>query len=175
MSEKKLGNATVRVEKEDITLLEVDAFVFYAAHDLRLGTGLGGAISVRGGPTIQKELNAIGKAETTQAVVTGAGELKARQIIHAVGPRFQEPETEQKLAATMKNVLKLAEEKELESLALPAMGCGFYGVPLETSARIMFDEIKRHLTGGSKLKEVRIAVIDNRERKPFADRLAALA
>ena len=173
--EKKLGNATVHVEKEDITLLDVDAFVYYAAHDLKLGTGMGGAITVRGGPTIQKELDAIGKAETTQAVITAAGELKAKQIIHAVGPRFQEPETESKLAATMQTVLKLAEEKGLESLALPAMGCGFYGIPLDVSARIMFDEIKRHLTGNSKLKQVRIALIDDRERKPFADRLAALA
>ena len=173
--EKKLGNATVHVEKEDITLLEVDAFVYYAAHDLKLGTGMGGAIAMRGGPSIQKELDAIGKAETTQAVMTGAGELKANQIIHAVGPRFQEPETESKLVATMQAVLKLAEEKNVESLALPAMGCGFYGIPLDVSARIMLDEIKQHLTRTSKLKEVRIALIDNRERKPFADRLAALA
>lgn len=173
--EKKLGNATVHVEKEDITLLDVDAFVYYAAHDLRLGTGMGGAIAVRGGPTIQKELDAIGKVETTHAVVTGAGELKARRIIHAVGPRFQEPETEPKLAATMQAVLKLAEDNGLESLALPAMGCGFYGIPLDVSARIMLDEITQHLSRGSTLKQVRIALVDSRERKPFADRLAALA
>jgi O-acetyl-ADP-ribose deacetylase (regulator of RNase III) len=173
--EKKLGNATVHVEKEDITLLDVDAFVYYAAHDLKLGTGMGGAIAVRGGPAIQKELDAIGKAETTQAVVTGAGELKAKQIIHAVGPRFQEPETEPKLAATMQAVLKLAEEKGLESLALPAMGCGFYGIPLDVSARIVLEEVKRHLAGASTLKQVRISVIDQREYKPFANRLSALA
>lgn len=175
VSEKKLGNATVRVEVSDITLQEVDAFVFYATHDLKLGTGMGGAISVRGGPSIQKELDGIGKAETTQAVVTGAGELAAKQIIHAVGPRFQEPETEPKLTETMKSVLKAAEQNGVESLAVPAMGCGFYGIPLDVSARIIFDQVKQHLTNGSKLKEVRVCVIDKREYKPFAARLTALA
>lgn len=175
MSEKQLGPTLVRVERGDITLLEVDAFVFYATHDLKLGTGIGGAIAVRGGPKIQQELDAIGRIETTAAVISNAGELKAKQIIHAVGPRFQEPELEPKLAATIRNVLRLAEEHGLQTLALPAMGCGFYGIALELCARVLIEELHQHLQRGSQLKEVRICVVDSREHKPFADRLAAVA
>jgi len=175
VSEKSLGSGTVRVEKGDITLLEVDAFVFYASHDLKLGTGIGGAISVRGGPAIQEELDRIGKLETTRSVATGAGDLKARYIIHSVGPRFQEPETEHRLAATMQSSLELAREKELERIAFPAMGCGFYGVPLDVSARVMFEAFEQHLGGPTTVKEITVCVIDNRELKPFAERLEIVA
>jgi O-acetyl-ADP-ribose deacetylase (regulator of RNase III) len=173
--EKMMGNTTVRVAKEDVTMIDVSAFIFYASHDLKLGTGFGGAVSVRGGPTIQKELDEIGKLETTQSVATAAGELNADFIIHSVGPRFQEQETERKLRQTMRSALKVAEEKGAETLAFPPMGCGFYGVPMDLSARVMFDELKNHLEGQTKLKEVTVCVIDNREYKPFADRLAAMA
>ncbi|MHC4470081.1 MAG: macro domain-containing protein, partial [Planctomycetota bacterium] len=98
----------------DVTLLEVDAFVFYATHDLKLGSGFGGAIAVRGGPSIQEELDELGPLETCEAVVSAAGELKAKHIIHAVGPRFEEPGVEDKLRRTMRNVLALADEKGVE-------------------------------------------------------------
>jgi O-acetyl-ADP-ribose deacetylase (regulator of RNase III) len=175
MTEKKLGNSTVRVAKEDVTIIDVDAFVFYASHDLKLGTGFGGAVSVRGGPSIQKELDEIGTLETTQSVATGAGELNAKFIIHSVGPRFQEQDTELKLRETMRSALRLAEERGATTLAFPPMGCGFYGVPLDVSAEVMFDELRRHLEGKTGLKEVTVCVIDNREYKPFADRLAAMS
>jgi O-acetyl-ADP-ribose deacetylase (regulator of RNase III) len=174
MNEKKLGRSTVRVAKEDVTTIDVDAFVFYASHDLKLGTGFGGAVSVRGGPSIQKELDAIGGLETTRSVATGAGELNARLIIHAVGPRFQEQDTEAKLRETMRSALAVAEEQGVSTLAFPPMGCGFYGVPMDLSARVMFDELRRHLEGETGLREVTVCVIDNREYKPFADRLAAM-
>lgn len=175
MTEKKLGNGIVRVAKDDVTTIDVDAFVFYASHDLKLGTGFGGAVSVRGGPSIQKELDTLGKLETTQAVATEAGELKARHIIHAVGPRFQEQNTEEKLRQTMRSALRVAEEKGATTLAFPPMGCGFYGVPMDLSAKVMFEELRQHMQSASKVKEVTVCVVDNREYKPFADRLAAMS
>ena len=117
--------ARVRLIRGDITELDVDAFVFYAQPDLALGSGFGTAISVRGGPSIQKELDELGPVETGQAVVTGAGKLKADFIVHAVGPRFQEEDTEGKLRTTVLNSLKAAEEKGVKRIALPAMGAGF--------------------------------------------------
>jgi O-acetyl-ADP-ribose deacetylase (regulator of RNase III) len=170
---KQAGKGVLRLVRGDVTLLDVDAFVFYANHDLKLGSGFGGAIAVRGGPTIQKELDELGTRETCEAVVTEAGELKARFIIHAVGPRFQEPELEEKLRRTMRSTFELANEKELETLAFPPMGAGFYGIPLDQCARVMVEEIERHLEGETSLEEVIICVQDTRERIPFEARLAA--
>jgi O-acetyl-ADP-ribose deacetylase (regulator of RNase III) len=175
MTEKKINNKSIRLVKADITDLEVEAFVFYAAHDLKLGTGWGGAISVRGGPSIQKELDEIGKLETCQSVVTGAGELKASCIVHSVGPRFQEKDEERKLGETMRSALKVAEEKGVKQLAFPPMGCGFYGIPLDVSARVMFEALGEYLKGQTGLEEVVVCVNDTREMAPFEQQLSALA
>jgi O-acetyl-ADP-ribose deacetylase (regulator of RNase III) len=175
MSEKKINATTLRVTKGDITQLDVDAFVYYAQEDLKLGTGFGGAIAVRGGPTIQEELDKIGKLPTGEVAVTGAGELKAAHIIHAVGPRFQETDVPGKLRATMASALRAAEQRGARRLAFPAMGCGFYGVPLDLSAAVMLETLQEHVKGGSGLQEVIICVVDNRELAPFARRLEALA
>ena len=88
-----VNNSVVRLVKDDVTDLEVDAFVFYAQHDLALGSGFGTAISARGGPAVQKELEGQGPLATCEVVVSGAGNMKADHIIHAVGPRFQEDGT----------------------------------------------------------------------------------
>jgi O-acetyl-ADP-ribose deacetylase len=173
-TEKTINGTKVRVMKEDITLMEVQAFVYYAQHDLKLGSGTGSAITLRGGAGVEKEATALGPIKTTEAVVTGAGELKATHIIHAVGPRFQEPQTEQKLHTTMVNLLRQAEEKAIETLALPIMGYGFYGVPLDVSAKISLSAIKEHLGGGSKLKELTFCVFDNRQIPAFEKELQAL-
>ena len=95
----------LRLVRNDITEVDVDAFVFYAQPNLALGSGFGTAISVRGGPDIQKELEALGPVKTTDVVVSGAGELRAEKIIHAVGPRFQEDDLPAKLATTLRNCL----------------------------------------------------------------------
>lgn len=170
----RIHRSVLRLVRDDITELDVDAFVFYARPDLALGSGFGGAISVRGGPSIQKELNALGPVQTGQAVVTGAGNLKATYIVHALGPRFNEEDTEGKLRATVLGALKAAEEKGVKRLALPAMGAGFYAVPLELCARVMVETIKSHLEGDTEIEEVILCVIDRREYVPFESRLASL-
>jgi O-acetyl-ADP-ribose deacetylase (regulator of RNase III) len=99
--ELKVNKSIIRLIKTDITDLEIDSFVYYAQHDLALGSGFGTSISIRGGPSVQEELKKYGSVNTTDVVVTAAGEMKAKQIIHAVGPRFQEEELESKLKATI--------------------------------------------------------------------------
>jgi len=173
--EKKIGDRMVRLIKGEITLLEVDAFVYYARPDLQLGAGYGNAISVRGGLKVQEELNEIGSAKVTEAVATTAGKLKAKHIIHAVGPAFQEEDTEAKLRATTENALKKAEEKGVAKLALPAMGVGFYGIPLEESARITMEVVKEYLQKESGIEEVIFCVNDAREYRPFQATLESLA
>lgn len=169
--ETKIHDCQVKVTKDDISLMDVDAFVFYADNDLKLGSGYGGAIAVRGGPKIQEELNGLAPQETCAAVVSGAGKLKARHIIHAVGPKFLEADTEKKLAKTVRNVLAEAEKLDIERLAFPPMGAGFYGIELGRSAHITLAAIRKHLAGKSKLKEVLLVVGDQREYGPFSAEL----
>lgn len=174
--EKKIKGSTVRLEKYDITDYETQAFVYYAQHDLKLGAGFGNAIATRGGLSVQKELEGLGPLETTQAVVTAAGKMKADFIVHAVGPRFQEEGAEGKLRTTTINALKKADEKGIERIALPAMGAGYYGIPLDVSARATLGAVKEYLEGTETgLKEVVICLNDLREIPPFKSCLETIA
>jgi len=171
---KQVNGVAINLIRGDITELDVDAFVFYAQHDLALGTGFGTAISVRGGPTIQQELDEIGSVETGGAVVTAAGNLEAEFIIHAVGPRFQEEDIEGKLRATMQNCLRLAEEKKIARVAFPAMGAGYYGIPNPLCAEVMLDEIQKHVGRDTAIKEIAICVFDTPQNEAFRGQLNAL-
>jgi O-acetyl-ADP-ribose deacetylase (regulator of RNase III) len=170
----RTNRAVLRLVQGDITLLDVDAFVFYARPDLALGSGFGSMISIRAGPTVKQELQGLAQPAASEAVVTAAGKLKARYIIHAVGPRFQEEDTEGKLRATVLNSLKRAEEKGIKRLALPAMGAGFYGVPLDLCARVMVEAVQDYLQRETGLEEVVICVLDAREYQPFKAQLASV-
>lgn len=169
--ERKINQTSVRLEMGDVTELDSDAFVFYARSDLQLGSGYGTAIMVRGGPEIKKELESLAPVQTGEAVVTSAGELKAKSIIHAVGPKFQEPDTEGKLRKTMSAALKAAEEHGIERLAFPPMGSGFYGVPPDICADVMVSVLKAHLSNGSNLKEVVFCPLHSRDYDPIKKKL----
>jgi O-acetyl-ADP-ribose deacetylase (regulator of RNase III) len=170
----RIRDSILRLIRGDITELDVDGFVFYAQPDLALGSGFGGAISVRGGPSIQKELDELGPVETGGVVVTEAGKLQAGFIVHAVGPRFNEDDTEGKLRTTVLNSLKAAEEKGAKRIAFPPMGTGFYAVPLDICARVMIETINAYLEGETGIEEVVICVVDQRELTPFEAQLASL-
>jgi O-acetyl-ADP-ribose deacetylase (regulator of RNase III) len=169
-----IKEATVSLLKADITDLKVDSFVFYAREDLKLGSGYGTAIAVRGGKTIQEELDQLSPVKTTDAVISTAGELKADYIIHAVGPKFQEENTEDKLAKTIVNVLRLADEKGIREIAFPSMGTGFYGIPLTVSAEVTLETIKNYLANGSGVKRVVISLLDTREFEPYHKKLKSM-
>jgi O-acetyl-ADP-ribose deacetylase (regulator of RNase III) len=172
MVERTIGNAVLRLVRGDITDMEVDAFGFDNTEDVKLGSGYGGAIQQRGGIKIQKELDAIGSCPTGEAVVTDAGLLKAKYIIHANGPKFREEDEAGKLRRATLAALARAEEKGVETLAFPPIGTGLYQVPLDLCARVMVDTVSQHLSNGSRLKEVRFVAVDNREYRPFEAAIA---
>ncbi len=174
MEGRRINDSVVRLVRGDITDLEVDAFVFYAQSDLVLGSGFGGAIAVRGGPSVQKELDELGPVATGEAIASGAGKMKAEHIIHAVGPRFQEEDIEAKLRTTVQSALRCAEDKAVQRLALPAMGSGYYGIPPSLSAKVMLEVLKDHLQGDTSLTEVVICVLDTPQYKSYEAALAAL-
>jgi O-acetyl-ADP-ribose deacetylase (regulator of RNase III) len=155
----------LRLVQGDLTAMPVDAIVFYAREDLELGSGHGTAIQSRGGAAVKEALKKLGRVAMSQAVITSGGGLKPGRIIHAVGPKFQEADTERKLRETMLAALRLADAEKLKTLAFPAMGAGFYGVPLEMCARVMTETIRGF--EGNSLKEVVICAVDRRELKAF--------
>ncbi|RJP75706.1 MAG: O-acetyl-ADP-ribose deacetylase [Candidatus Zixiibacteriota bacterium] len=172
--QRKVHQGEIRLIKGDITDLEVEAFVLYARSDLKLWAGYGNAIATRGGPEIRQELEAIGGAETGTAVLTGGGNLKAKYVIHAVGPKFQEPDLKAKLHRTMLACLNLAAEKGLRQVAFPAMGAGFYGIPLPLCADTMISAMVEFLQQRTSVPEIIICALDNREYAPFQSRLESL-
>ena len=166
---KKINDCKISLVKGDISDMEFESFVFYAQDDLKLGAGFGNAIAMRAGLSVQKELDQIGSLALTEAVVSKAGKLKAEYIIHANGPKFQEADIEDKLRQTMIKALMRAEEAGIKQIAFPPMGTGFYGIPVDTCAKVMVEAFKQHLANGSKLEDIAIVVMDNREYNPFAE------
>ncbi len=132
-----INNVTIELVQGDITDLATDAIVNAANESLQMGGGVAGAIRRRGGPSIQRECNDIGGTPVGTAVLTSGGNLKARYVIHAVGPQWGEGEEDEKLASVVQNTLKLADSKHLRSIALPAISTGIFGFPKERAAKII--------------------------------------
>lgn len=158
MADNKLTVTMERTQLDlvegDITDLEVDAIVNPANERLQLGTGVAGAIREKGGPSIQEECDRIGETPVGTAVMTGAGHLKAKRVIHAVGPRMGEGDEDKKLASAVRAALALADRRGLKSIAVPAISTGNFGFPVERAARVILTEIQRFLQGGTKLERV---------------------
>lgn len=166
-AQRRIGDRVLRVVRDDITAMEVDAFVYDITEDVRLGAGHGSAIQQRGGVKIQEALDAIGTCPVGEAVITTAGLLKAKHIIHANGPKFCEPDEEGKLRRATQAALAVADENGLTTLAFPPMGTGLYQVPVDLCARVMVDEVASHLQDSGSVREVLFVVRDSREGKPF--------
>jgi O-acetyl-ADP-ribose deacetylase (regulator of RNase III) len=154
----KMDGTQLDLVEGDVTELDVDAVVNPANEHLQLGTGVAGAIRAKGGPSIQVECDRIGGTPVGTAVMTGAGTLKARRVIHAVGPRMGEGDEDRKLASAVRAALALADRRGLKSIALPAISTGNFGFPLDRAARIMLTEVHRFLQGGTKLERVVLAL-----------------
>jgi O-acetyl-ADP-ribose deacetylase len=136
--EWKIGQTIFFLEEGDITRQTTEAIVNAANSRLAGGGGVDGAIHRAGGPKIMEECRRIGSCPTGQAVITTGGNLKAKQVIHTVGPIYRggtgaEAEL---LASAYRESLKLAHQKGLRSVAFPSLSTGAYGYPLEEAAEI---------------------------------------
>jgi len=154
----KMRETDLQLLEGDITDLQVDVIVNAANEKLQLGGGVAGAINKKGGPTIQAECDRIGGTPSGTAVMTVAGNLKAKHVIHAVGPRKGEGEEDKKLASEVRSSLALAERQGMRSIALPAISSGSFGFPMDRCARIMLTEIQRYIQGGTKLEQVTVCL-----------------
>jgi O-acetyl-ADP-ribose deacetylase (regulator of RNase III) len=137
---KQLGKTTIRLISADLTERDVDAIVNAANSSLQHGGGVAGAIVRKGGQIIQDESNKIGYVPVGAAAITTGGKLKARYIIHAVGPRMGEGDEDNKLKNAITSVLKLAAEEKLASISVPAISAGIFGFPKDRCAKILISE-----------------------------------
>ena len=153
------------LQEGDITRIAVDAMSNAANSALAGGGGVDGAIHRAGGPAIMRELDAIrgaaGGCPTGSAVATGAGNLPAKYVFHAVGPvyrdgRHGEPEL---LAGCYRKCLALADEHAVCSISFPAISTGVYGYPSKDAAEIAIREVRRHLERADTTVEEAIFVL----------------
>src|SRR5215216_5629921 len=144
---------SITVQKGDITKIEVDAIVNAANSSLMGGGGVDGAIHRSGGPLILEECRKIvarqGGCKTGEAVITTAGKLPAKYVIHTVGPVWNNGNNneKEKLANCYKNPLQLAVEHECKTIAFPNIGTGVYRFPKAEAAKIAVDTIHKFLSG----------------------------
>lgn len=167
----KIADRTLELIEGDITEMETDAIVNAANDRLILGGGVAGAIRKKGGPEIQAECDRIGGTFVGGAVITTGGKLKAKHVIHAVGPRMGEGDEDKKLRDATLNSLKLADEHHLRSLAFPAISTGIFGFPIERCARIMLGTTIEYLRGGTHLDRVVFCLFGTDSYETFANQL----
>jgi O-acetyl-ADP-ribose deacetylase len=169
----KIGQSTLELVEGDITQQDTEAIVNAANEELRVGGGVDGAINRAGGPQIQAEARKIGRCPTGQAVITTGGDLKARYVIHTVGPIYQdgrrgEPEL---LASAYRESLKLASAKGLKSVAFPSLSTGVYGYPVAAAARIALQTVKAYLQEHPEIELVRFVFFGKPTYEAYAQAL----
>lgn len=160
LKEIVLKTTTVRFIEGDLTEAPVDAIVNAANSHLQHGGGVAGAIVRKGGSIIQEESNRVGFVPVGGSVVTTAGKLRARYVIHTVGPRWGEGDEEAKLRSAVHNTLKLAEERKFAAIAMPAISAGIFGFPKDRCARIIMEEIAAFVSRGTAIKSIDIYLMD---------------
>jgi O-acetyl-ADP-ribose deacetylase (regulator of RNase III) len=170
----KINKTILELALGDITDLDTDAIVNAANADLQLGGGVAGAIRRRGGPRIQEECNRIGGTHVGGAVITSGGNLKAKKVIHAVGPRHGEEHEDEKLKDATLNSLILADKNSLKSIGFPAISTGIFGFPKDRCATIMLSTTIAYLEGPTKLERVVYCLYDQDTFEIFKHALQSL-
>ncbi len=167
----RIKNSELEIIRADITESDCDAIVNAANAQLILGGSVAGVIRRKGGLTIQQECNKIGPTFVGGAVITGAGNLKAKYVIHAVGPQTGEGDEDTKLKNATVNSLKLADKHKLQSIAFPAISTGIFGYPADRCAKIMLSAIIEYLKGETGIKKVVMCLFDDKMLGIFENRL----
>ncbi|MFZ2089311.1 MAG: O-acetyl-ADP-ribose deacetylase [Desulfobaccales bacterium] len=173
----RIGQSVLELVEGDITTQDTKALVNAANEELIVGGGVDGAIHRAGGPTIQAEARKIGRCPTGQAVITTGGNLKARYVIHTVGPIYRggghgEPEL---LASAYRESLKTASAKGIKSVAFPSLSTGVYGYPVPEAARIALKTVKEYLADHPEIELVRFVLFGQPTFAAFAEALQEIS
>ncbi len=169
--ELTINASTLILTIGDITRETTDAIVNAANSRLAGGGGVDGAIHRAGGPTIMQECRKIGGCPTGHAVITTAGNLKAKYVIHTVGPRYQNGTSHE--AALLRNAylesLRLASKNNLKSIAFPAISTGAYGYPLHEASHIALQTIIDYLTIHQDIHLIKFVLYDQGTYEIFSE------
>lgn len=154
---------SLELVKGDITLLDVDAIVNAANNSLLGGGGVDGAIHRAAGPELYKECEALKGCETGKAKITKGYNLKARHVIHTVGPIWHGGyrDEDQALASCYQSALELAVKNKIKTIAFPGISTGVYGFPRDLAALIALTESRRFLKKNSLPEKVIFVAFDD--------------
>ena len=174
--EVRINGGILSLDEGDITKQDTDAIVNAANQSLRGGGGVDGAIHRAGGPKILEECIKIGKCETGEAVITGGGNLRAKYVIHTVGPIYKdglhnEPRL---LANAYANSLTVASSKGLKSIAFPSISTGAYGYPLEEAAEIALNTAITYLKKNTDIELIRFVLFGQKALQVYEKTLNRL-
>jgi O-acetyl-ADP-ribose deacetylase (regulator of RNase III) len=171
--EKLTGNTLLKIVKGDITTQDTEAIVNAANSGLLGGGGVDGAIHRAGGPQILEECKEIRARQGTlpagQAVITGGGRLKARYVIHTVGPVWSGGNRgeDELLRSAYMNSLSLAGERGIRSISFPSISTGAYRFPVDRAARIALAAVRDFVSSGTAIEEVRFVLYNDQVMKEF--------
>ena len=166
-----INNCVLELLDGDIAEMQTEAIVNAANARLILGSGVAGAIRRKGGPQIQEECDRIGGTFVGGAVKTTAGNLKAKYVIHAVGPRMGKGDEDQKLKNATLNSLKLADKEGIKSISFPAISTGVFGFSLQRCAEIMLKTTIDYLKGQTGLEKVVFCLFGKESYEVFENQL----
>ena len=174
--EVQINNSTLALAEGDITNESTDAIINAANSRLAGGAGVDGAIHRAGGPSIMEECRKIGGCPTGQAVITTGGNLRAKYVIHTVGPVYQGGNRGE--AALLKSAhlesLKLTSARKLKSIAFPAISTGVYGYPVDEAARIALKTAIDYLKEHGDIELVRFVLFGRKTYDIFTEELKKL-
>jgi O-acetyl-ADP-ribose deacetylase len=158
--EIKIGKATLELLQGDVTLQDTDAIVNAANRSLLGGGGVDGAIHRAAGPDLWAECRTLGGCETGEAKVTKGYRLKARHVIHTVGPiyRAEGKKAPDQLASCYRRSLEVANANKLKSVAFPSISTGAYGYPLGEAAIVALQTVKDFLQSHEGIERVRFVL-----------------
>ena len=174
--ERHVDGRALALTHGDITRVEADAIVNAANSGLRGGGGVDGAIHRAGGRSIMEECRRIGGCPTGSALATGAGQLPARHVIHAVAPiwRGGEQSEPELLRGAYRRSLQIADELGLESIAFPSLGTGAYGYPVDPAAHIALQTAIDHLHGETGLRRITFVLFSGGDLETYQKALEEL-
>lgn len=165
-----IGLTTLRLVTGDIADQDTDAVVTAAHWRLNKGTGTDGTIHTKGGPQIYEECRRIGGCPIGDAVITTGGDLKARHVIHAVGPvwRGGEESEAKLLASAYRRSLEVAVQHDLRSISFPSLSTGAFGYPMRLAAPVALTTIFEFLERGEhSLDEVRLVLYTREDERAY--------
>jgi len=165
--ELKVNQTVIKIVKGDITAFTTDAIVNASNNHLWMGGGVAGAIKHAGGKVIEEEAVRLGPIPIGEAVITGAGKLKAKYVIHAAGMGQDLQTDAEKIALATRNSLHRAKQYHLSSIAFPAIGTGVGGFSAGSAAEVMVQEAINHAKQDTSLTEIIFVLYDNRTYTSF--------